>query len=623
MSLPLPLFVCHKQDGDRRMVTLLGHRTLLRCVTSTAVACTLIVLEDIAWAQTRQKNVLVLYSTRRDAQIAVVGDRDIPRILEKGLGEGLDYYSEHLEQSRFSEKFREEAFSDFLRVKYGAHQFDVVIAMGEIALGFAERNRRALFPETPVVFFSSDRATRPIANSTGVIAGLNLSGSIALAVELQPDTRHVFVVTGADGDTSYARSAQAQLRPFENRLSLTYLSGLTTPELESRLAKLPDHSIVYYLVVNRAGNGEVVHPLRYLDRVVAVARAPTYSWVDSAMGHGIVGGSLRSQGAEVSAVADLALRVLQGEDAGSIPPSEIDLNIKQVDWRQMRRWQISEARVPEGTRILFREPGLWDRYRVYALVVTAIVLGESLLIAGLLMQRKQRRRAEMRMRDTLSELRVSDERNRDLNRRLLNAQDAERAAIARELHDDVGPRVAILAIDLAVLAGADNQREDVTPLAREAFERTQEIAETLQNLSHRLHPARAHLLGVVAALEGLQRDFSRSGLSVTFAHSDIPGSLPRELTLCVFRIVQEALRNAVKHSAAREVSMRLSASAGTMVLSIADDGVGFDLEAARGRGLGLSSMTEQLEQLGGTLTIHTRIGAGTRLEAIVPLRPSA
>jgi signal transduction histidine kinase len=604
------------------MGTLLGHRAVRRCVTSTVVTCTLLLSDDVAWSQPRQKNVLVLYSTRRDAQIVVVGDRDIPRILEHGLPEGLDYYSEHLEQSRLSDRFSEQAFHDFLRLKYGARRFDLVIAMGEIALGFAEGNRSALFPETPVVFFSSDRATRPIANSTGVIAPLNLSGSIALALELQPDTRHVFVVTGAGRDASYASAAQVQLRQFENRMLFTYLSGLTTPQLESRLATLPDGSIVYYLVVNRAGADEVVHPLRYLDRVAAAARVPTYSWVDSAIGHGIVGGSLKSQEAEVSAVAHLALRVLRGERADGIPPSEVDLNITQVDWRQALRWHIDEARIPAGTRIVFREPGLWDRYKLYVLLVMAIVLGESLLITGLLMQRKQRRRAEQRMRDTLSELRASDERNLDLNRRLLNAQDAERSTIARELHDDIGPQVAILAIDLALLARAEHRREDVTTLARKAFDRTQEIAEALQNLSHRVHPGTAHLIGLVAALESLQRDFSRSGLSVAFAHSDIPVSLRQELALCVFRVVQEALRNAVKHSAARDVSIQLSASADTMVLTVADDGMGFDLEAARRRGLGLSSMTEQLEQLGGTLTIDTKIGAGTRLEAIVPLRPA-
>ena len=95
------------------MGTLLGHCTVLRCVTSTVVACTVVMSEDVAWSQVRQKDVLVLYSTRRDAQIAVVGDRDMPRILEQGLPEGLDYYSEHIEQSRFPDESYEVPSTTF------------------------------------------------------------------------------------------------------------------------------------------------------------------------------------------------------------------------------------------------------------------------------------------------------------------------------------------------------------------------------------------------------------------------------------------------------------------------------------------------------------------------------
>src|SRR6185295_10487258 len=159
----------------------------------------------------------------------------------------------------------------------------------------------------------------------------------------------------------YERQARSQLQSFEPRLTVTYLSGLPTKELESRLADLPDHSFVYFLLVSKDGAGENFHPLAYVDRVTAVASAPTYSWVDSVMDHGIVGGSLKSQEAQTAAVARLALRVLHGERADIIPLSSSDLNVRQVDWRQLRRWGISEARVPAGTIILFREPSAWAR----------------------------------------------------------------------------------------------------------------------------------------------------------------------------------------------------------------------------------------------------------------------
>src|SRR6185369_13558708 len=133
-----------------------------------------------------------------------------------------------------------------------------------------------------------------------------------------------------------------------------------------------------------------LHPLEYLDRVAQAASAPTYSWVESTIGHGVVGGSLLSQETELTAVSKLVLRVLSGERADSIPVSTPDLNVAQVDWRQLRRWGISESRVPAGTLIRFREPGAWDRYKVYIVAVLMLFAAQSLLIAGLLVQSRMR-----------------------------------------------------------------------------------------------------------------------------------------------------------------------------------------------------------------------------------------
>ena len=296
----------------------------------------------------------MLYSTSRDAQIAIVGEREMPRILEQGLGQGqgLDYYSEYIDRARFPDAEYRTGFREFLRLKYNGRRFDVVIAMQDLALEFVGGNRNDLFPGTPVVFFATSDATRRIPNSTGLIAHLNFAGTLELASRLQPEVRNVFVVAGADpGSLEYVKAAREQFRPFAGRFTITYLTGLPTRELEARLSTLPPHSIVYYLLVDRDGAGENFNPLDYLERLGGVANAPIYCWVDSAMDHGIVGGSLKSQVAEVDAVAGLALRVLQGERADDVPMSTHDLNINQVDWRQLRRWGISEALLPPGTLV--------------------------------------------------------------------------------------------------------------------------------------------------------------------------------------------------------------------------------------------------------------------------------
>jgi signal transduction histidine kinase len=571
-----------------------------------------------AWAADNQTRALVLYSTRPDAQIAIVGERDLPRILDDGLEGGVDYYAEYIDRARFPEARYKEAFREFVRSKYKGTRFDVIIAMQDLALEFIGDNRNELFPDTPVVFFATSTATKRIANSTGVVAELDFRGTLELAAALQPDARQVVVVAGSDaGSLEYERVARQQFSGLEHRFTIEYLNGLRTDALHTRLAALSPQSLVYYLLVSRDGAGASVHPLEYLDGLSAVTRAPIYSWVDSAMDRGIVGGSLKSQIAETEAVARLAVRVLRGERADSIPVTTADLNIRQVDWRQLRRWGISEARVPAGTLILFREPSVWDRYEGYILVAVVLVLAQSALIAGLLVQRTRRRQAEEQVRGGQAALLTSYERIRDLGGRLLDAQETERSRIARELHDDISQQVALLSIDLEMLRSS--ARSDAEHLAGEAFTRTQGIARSVHDLSHRLHPAKLRLIGLIAALKGLQHELSTSDVKITFTHDHVPPALPPDITLCLFRVVQEALQNALKHSKARNASVRLAGEPQKLVLTVADDGVGFDIDAAWGTGLGLISMRERLETIDGTITIRSTPGDGTSLDVVVPL----
>jgi signal transduction histidine kinase len=586
-----------------------------------AIAITLNALalpQDVGAAE-RQKQVLVLYSTRRDAQLATVGDRELPRLLDAGLPSGLDYYSEFIDQARFSDIDYKTAFRDFLRLKYEGKVFDVVVAMGDVPADFVGMYRDALFPHTPVVFFAGRSSPRRLANSTGIITPVNLSSTLDLAIALQSDLRHVFVISGAAGtNQAYETLARTQFRSFEPRLDFTYLSGLPSRELEARLSSLPNHSMVYYLVVDRDGSNRQLNPLDYVDRVTSAANAPVYCWVDSAMDHGIVGGSLKDQVAQTRAVGALALRVLKGEGADSIAISAPDLNVRQVDWRQLRRWGISEALVPPGTLVRFKEMSAWDRYKRYILATAAVLLAQFALIAALLVQRTRRRWAEAGLRASEKRLRTSYDRIRDLSRRLLNAQESERSRIARELHDDIGQKMAVLTIDLQLLSQSARRPEDADRLATGALDRAQAVSRSVRSLSHRLHPENLRLIGLVAALSGLQRELSTADVSVNLSHDNVPTALPSQLMVSLFRITQEAVRNAIAHSHAGEVGIRLSGSEDWLLLTIADNGIGFDVQAAR-TGIGLVSMTERAEQIGATLRIDSKPGGGTRVDVSVPL----
>jgi signal transduction histidine kinase len=567
-----------------------------------------------------QKQVLVLYSTRRDAQVAVVGDHEVPTVLEHSLSTGLDYYSEFIDQARFSETDYQRAFRDFLSLKYEGKSFDVVVAMGDIPYAFLGQYRSALFPHSPVVFFTARSSTRRLANSTGISIEVNLKGTVELAAALQPDLRHVFVVSGADAtNRAYAAITSQQLQAFAPRLDVTFLSGLPTRELEARLAALPAQSMVYYLVVDRDGANQNFSPLEYVDRVTAVSSAPVYCWVDSAMGRGIVGGSLKDQVAQARTVGALAARVLNGERADDIPVSSPDLNVTQVDWRQLRRWGISEERVPAGTVVRFRQPSAWDRYRVYILGAAALVFAQSVLIAALLVQHERRRRAEVQLRTSQENLRGSYDRIRDLGVRLLDAQEGERSRIARELHDDIGQKMAVLTIDLQLLSQRGAERPaDADRLALGALDQAQAVSKSVRAMSHGLHPENLRLIGLVPALSRLQRELSTADVTVTFSPDCVPELLSPDLTLALFRIAQEAVKNAIAHSRAREVSIRLTGIEDGVVLTVADNGQGFDVAAARS-GIGLISMGERAEQAGGVFHIRSKRGEGTHVEVRVPL----
>jgi signal transduction histidine kinase len=195
------------------------------------------------------------------------------------------------------------------------------------------------------------------------------------------------------------------------------------------------------------------------------------------------------------------------------------------------------------------------------------------------------------------------------------AEEQERARISRELHDDIGQRLSLLAVALS--SSAAGHRDVIRNLQIQAAE----IAADIHALSHKLHSSRVELLGMVRAMKKLSEEFARQRqVEVAFSSAGVPQLVPPEIGLCLFRVLQEALQNAVKHSGARRIEVRVSAENGDIHLFVSDAGGGFDIAKTRERrGLGLLSMDERMKMVGGSLTIDSAPGRGTRLEARAPL----
>jgi signal transduction histidine kinase len=202
--------------------------------------------------------------------------------------------------------------------------------------------------------------------------------------------------------------------------------------------------------------------------------------------------------------------------------------------------------------------------------------------------------------------------------RLLNAQEQERARIGRELHDDINQRLAMLSLELEQL---QNDPSDVPNHLQELRKQTSEISNDVQALSHDLHSSKLEYLGVVAGIESWCKEFAERHKMEVACKPDVPDPLPVEIGRPLFRVLQEALYNASKHSDVKRVEVRLQEGSGEVHLTISDLGKGFDLEAAlRGKGLGLTSMRERVRLVNGTISIESKPMAGTTIHVTVPFR---
>jgi PAS domain S-box-containing protein len=221
----------------------------------------------------------------------------------------------------------------------------------------------------------------------------------------------------------------------------------------------------------------------------------------------------------------------------------------------------------------------------------------------------------------ITEQKLAEEALSTVSQRLIEAHEEESTRIARELHDDINQRLALVNVRLGYLkpgpASATDLEREIGEVSREIVDLTSDI----QALSHRLHPAKLELLGLEASAAGFCEEMSsRHGLAIDVHFENIPKTLPREISLCLYRVMQEALQNVVKHSESRQARVSLNGRSNAIDLTVTDSGTGFDpLEAMRGPGLGLTSMKERLKAIGGQLSIHSQRGHGTTIHAVAPL----
>ena len=365
-------------------------------------------LADTAAAGEKQ-NVLVLAG--RDSQqpayeLFMSGFRAgvIARAVDR-----LELYTEFLDFTRFPQIEHSIRMKKYLREKYAATRIDLVISTSPMALDFVLQHRNALFPNVPVVYALVSTYELPAQRLPNDVIGIqdrfDPAKTLEMAKRLQPQARRVVVVTGADAfDKMWEDIARRELQVNDRGLEFNYLSGLPLGRLLEEVAHLPRDTIVLFLTVTRDGTGEIFKSPDVAQKVAADSGAPTYSVFPSYFGRGVVGGYMNSFEAVGEQTAAIALRLLSGERPEHMGAALGPEGSYVADARQLQRWSLDKSRLPAGSVVRFREPSVWVAYRWHIAAAALAIVLQSLLIAALILQRRQRRIAEVEVQHQRTEL---------------------------------------------------------------------------------------------------------------------------------------------------------------------------------------------------------------------------
>jgi PAS domain S-box-containing protein len=318
------------------------------------------------------------------------------RLAESSLKDAEIYY-DTLDLSRFPTRAHQERMARLLSEKYAEKRPDILIALGRVAFEYLLRYRETFAPGVPIVVCYETGATpaqiASLSNVTGVFSEFNWSKTFALAARLQPKAREVAIVSGASVPF-WEEEARRQLAPQLGSYKVRYLAGLPYGKLLDEVAHLPRDTIVLILPIFEDGDGVSRIPARAAADVARASSAPTYAPIETFLGTGLVGGYMDMFEASGTAAAELAIKTLERKDARALPPPITTPHNFVVDARQLQRWGMSQSSLPVGTKVLFKEPTLWEQYRNLVLATAGVF---ALLVACLLalsFQVLKRRRAE-------------------------------------------------------------------------------------------------------------------------------------------------------------------------------------------------------------------------------------
>ena len=349
--------------------------------------------------------MVLLYPDARLLPESLAVEQGIRSTLEPAVASGIDFYTEYLDLGLAAEDPTDQSLTRFLRRKYQGRKVDLVIPVAFPALHFFLRHRAELFPGVPAIFCAANLDAIKGLDLGSDITGVRLRSewgtTLEAALKVDPGLKQVIVITGASEiDRDLEVAAVEDLGRYRHRVALTYLTGLPMAQLRDAVGRLPKDSIVLFVSLLRDGAGRLFTNPEAVSLIARASNVPVYSWAETYLGHGIVGGRLASFEAQGAKAAELGLRILGGEQPRNVPIVDGEGAAYIFDVRQLRRWGIGESRLPHGSIVRYQDPSLWSLYRGYVAGGT-LALGVISLMWGLLLQRAGRRRVELSLDERL------------------------------------------------------------------------------------------------------------------------------------------------------------------------------------------------------------------------------
>jgi signal transduction histidine kinase len=601
------------------------------------LALTMFLFAATAPAAAEPKRVLLLHSFGPQFVPWVFFAGQFREDLFKLSPDKIDLYEASLEAARFQEPDEQRPFVDYLTALFGSRKLDLIVTIGAPATVFVQKYRAQVFPSTPLLMGGPEQRTINYAALTRydapVAATLDIKKLIENIFKVLPDTTHIAWVVGASPlEKFWVDELRRSSEPFADRVTFESFNELTFEDMLKRISKLPPHSAAFFADVRVDAAGVPLDRDLVLSRLREATNAPIFSYIDSYLGSGIVGGPMVSSAELGRKMAEAAVRILGGQVPADIKTQPVGLGTPQYDWRELQHWKIREDRLPAGSIVRFREPMVWEQFRWQIAGFCAVVLLQGALISGLLYERRRRHLAEVLARDRSAEL-------AHINRYSMAGELT--ATIAHELNQPLG---AILAntetAELMVKSPSPDLQEIGEILAdiRRDDERASEVIGRLRSLLKKapfelgdidLNELARETTALLSAW-AVARDVDLASV-VAPMPLPIKGDLIQLQQVIINLIVNASDAMSAMTSAERRIRVSTARDGSSSILSVSDVGPGipvsnlkevfepFFTTKPKGMGLGLSIARTIIEAHGGQLSAQNQAGRGAVFHIRLPL----